>query len=339
MPATLGDVARKAGVSQTTVSRVINGKNNVAEETRQQVLRVIDELGYVPHLQAQRLASGRTRTIVLHYPLSNPRLFSNQIEMNFITGIAQGAAEEEYYFSLATGALSAAGLKKLCRGAQADGLVLMQIALHDWRVEFLREQNFPFVMIGRTANTQGLTFVDFEMEKAIAEACSYLHSLGHRRIGFVTFPEEWRMQEIGVATRALDAVKRAAKRFKIPLRYRESDLSVRRGYWAAKSLLEEEAHLTAFVTVHNTLAVGAITALQEAGRRVPVDCSVMDVAIGDESDLVIPPLTGIEFPSYEIGSQAARMLIRDLKGESREAEHMLIPPKLRVRGTTAPPAT
>ena len=113
MPATVDDVARNAGVSQMTVSRVINGKNNVAEETRQKVLQIIDELGYFPHLQAQGLASGRTRTIVLHYPLSNPRLFSNLIEQNFVTGIAQGAAEKDYYFSLATGALLTGGLSTL----------------------------------------------------------------------------------------------------------------------------------------------------------------------------------------------------------------------------------
>ncbi len=124
-----------------TVSRVVNKEKYVAEETRQQVLRVIDELGYVPHIQAQRLASGKTRSIALHYPLSDPGLFSNPIEMNFIAGTALGAAEEEYYFSLMTGQLTSAGLMKLCRGAQADGLVLMQIAVQDWRVELLREND------------------------------------------------------------------------------------------------------------------------------------------------------------------------------------------------------
>ncbi len=337
MPATLEDVARKAGVSQMTVSRVINGKNNVAEDTRQKVLRVIDELGYVPHLQAQRLASGRTRTIVLHYPLSNPRLFSNLIEMNFITGIAQGAAEEDYYFSLATGALTPPGLMKLCRGAHADGLVLMQIALHDWRVELLREQEYPFVMIGRAENNDGLKFIDFDVEKAIGEAYAHLYGLGHRHISFLTFPQEWRTQEIGVAMRALKGLKSVARRLKVSPLYRESDLTIKRGYWAAKSLLEENARLTAIVTVHNTLAVGAITALQEAGRKVPDDCSVMSIAVGDESDLIIPPLTGVEWPSFEMGFQAAKMLIRDLKGESPELEQVLIAPKLEIRGSTSPP--
>jgi Bacterial regulatory proteins, lacI family len=132
VPTTLEDVARGAGVSMKTVSRVVNNEPNVAQETRRQVLRVIADMGYVPHLQAQRVAPGRTRSNALHYPLAYPALISNDIELNFSTGIALGAAEQDYFFSLMTGELTHAGLLRLCRGAQADGLVLMQVALNDW---------------------------------------------------------------------------------------------------------------------------------------------------------------------------------------------------------------
>ncbi len=319
-----------------TVSRVVNKEKYVAEETRQQVLQVIDELGYVPHVQAQRLASGKTRSIVLHYPLSDPGLFSNPIEMNFITGTALGAAEEEYYFSLMTGQLTSASLMKLCRGAQADGIILMQIAVQDWRVELLRENAYPFVMIGRCANNEGLSFIDLNFENAVMEAYAHLIGLGHQQIGFLTFPQEWRIKGIAVAVYALQGFKCAAKRFKIKPVYRESDLSVKRAYAAAKSLLEENSHLTAFVTVHNTLAVGAITAVQEMNRKVPDDCSIVCVPVGDEGELIIPPLTGIEWSGRETGYQAAKMLIRELKGESPGPQQILVPPKLIVRGSTAP---
>jgi DNA-binding LacI/PurR family transcriptional regulator len=333
---TLQDVAKKAGVSLMTVSRVINGKYNVAEDTRQQVLRVIDELGYVPHIQAQRLASGRTRSIVLHYPLSNPGLFSNPIEMNFITGIALGAAEEEYYFSLMTGSLTSAGLMKICRGAQADGLVLMQIAVQDWRVDLLRENEYPFVMIGRCENNEGLSFIDLDFENAVVEAFAHLVGLGHRQIGVLTFPQEWRIKGIGVASYSLQGIKSAVKRFKLAPLYRESDLSVKRAYAAAKRLLEENPHITAFVTMHNTLAVGAITALQEMNRKVPDDCSIVCVPVGDESELIIPPLTGIEWSGHETGRRAAKMLIRKLNGTSPVPEQILVPPKWKLRQSTAP---
>jgi DNA-binding LacI/PurR family transcriptional regulator len=333
----LQDVAKKAGVSMKTVSRVVNKERYVAEETRQQVLRAIDELDYVPHLQAQRLASGRTRSIVLHYPLSNPNLLSNQIEMSFITGTALGAAEEAYYFTLMTGPLTSASLMRLCRGAQADGLILMQIAMQDWRVEFLRENGYPFVMIGHCSNNQGLSFIDMDFEDAVIEAFSCLVSLGHQQIGFLTYPEEWRMKGIGPAVRALQGFKSATEKFKLPCLYRESDLSVKRAHLAARSLLEENPCLTAFVTMHTALAVGAITALQEINRKVPDDCSIVGVHAGEEAELVIPPLTGNEWSGHEIGRQAAKMLIRELKGESPAPEQILVPPKMKIRRSTAPP--
>ncbi len=336
MSTTLHDVARKAGVSIKTVSRVVNKEKYVAEETRLHVLHTIQELGYVPHLQAQRLASGRTRSVVLHYPLSNPGLVSNLIEMNFITGVALGVAEEEYYFSLMTGPLTPGGLMKLCRSAQADGLVLMQIAVQDWRVDLLRENDFPFVMIGHCGNNDGLSFIDLDFENALIEAYAHLIGLGHRQIGFLTFPQEWRIKGIGPAVRSLQGFKSAVAKFNCAPLYRETDLGVKRAYSAAKSLLEENPHLTAFVTSHNTLAVGAMTALQEMNRKVPDDCSIVGVAVGDEGELIIPPLTGIEWAGHEIGHQAAKMLIRKLNGTSQRPDQVLVPPRLKPGQSTAP---
>ena len=336
MSTTLHDVAKKAGVSIKTVSRVINKEKNVADDTRHHVLRIIDDLGYVPHIQAQRLASGKTRSIVLHYPLSNPNLFSNQIEMNFITGIALGAAEEEYYFTLMTGPLTSAGLMRLCRGAQADGIVLMQIAVQDWRVELLRQYDYPFVMIGRCENNDGLSFIDLDFENAVMEAFAHLIGLGHQQIGFLTFPQEWRTKRIGVAVYAFQGFRNAIKRFNCASLYRESELGVKGAYAAAKSLLEENPCITAFVTVHNTQAVGVMTALQKMNRKVPEDCSIVGVAVGDEAELIIPPLTGIEWSGHEIGQQAAKMLIRELNGTNSAPEQILVPPKWKLRHSTAP---
>jgi DNA-binding LacI/PurR family transcriptional regulator len=100
--------------------------------------------------------------------------------------------------------------------------------------------------------------------------------------------------------------------------------------------LEENSHITAFVTMHNTLAVGAITAMQEMNRKVPDDCSIVGVPVGDESELIIPHLTGIEWSGHDAGHQAAKMLIRELNVESPGPEQILVPPKLIVRRSTAP---
>jgi DNA-binding LacI/PurR family transcriptional regulator len=336
MPKTLQDVARQAGVSMKTVSRVVNNEPHVAEQTRHQVLRVIAETGYVPHLQAQRLASGRTRSIALHYPLTDPGLISNEIEMSFITGTAFGAAEEEYFFSLMTGELTHASLLRLCRGAQADGLILMQIALEDWRVELLRENSYPFVMIGRTANNDGLMYIDLDFEAAIVQAYAHLIKRGHRHIACLTFSEDWRLRGLGPAMRSLRGIHMAADRFGIAPLYRECALEVERAQCATLQLMTSDPRLTAFVAMHNTIAVGAIRALRDLQLQVPEDCSIIGVAIGNEADLVIPPLTAIAFSAHDVGRQAARMLINELNGAERIARQVLVPPSLHVRRSTAP---
>ena len=128
MAVTLNDVAIAAGVSAKTVSRAINAEKDISEETRSRILDIAERMEYVPHAQARRLASGRTRSIALHYPLANPQLFSERLEMSFVSGIAMGAALEDYYFTLFTGELSPGELRRICKGSIADGLILMQVA-------------------------------------------------------------------------------------------------------------------------------------------------------------------------------------------------------------------
>jgi len=335
VPRTLEDVAREAGVSMKTVSRVVNNERSVATDTRSHVLRVIAEMGYVPHLPAQRLASGRTRSIALHFPLSDPGLISNEVELDFITGIAFGAAEKDYFFSLMTGELTHAGLLKLCRGAQSDGLVLMQIALNDWRVDLLRENDYPFVMIGRTADTDGLSYIDLDFESAIHDAYAHLIRLGHRHIAFITFSEDWRLRGLGPAMRSLRGFHKTVEKFQVAPIYRECGLEVGQAYCITKQLVSAHPQLTALVAVHNTVSVGAIRALHDLERRVPTDCSIVGVAIGKGAELVIPPLTTIGWSPHEVGRQAARMLIHDLDTGGGAPTQVLVRPSLQLRGTTS----
>jgi DNA-binding LacI/PurR family transcriptional regulator len=338
MSLTLEDVAKQAGVSMKTVSRVVNNEKDVSEETRQRVLKVIEDVGYVPHVQAQRLASGRTLSVALHYPLTNPGLISNQVELNFITGVAMGVAQENYFFNLMTGQLTPADLLKLCRGAHADGLILMQIAMQDWRVKLLQENNYPFVIIGRCGDNQGVSFIDLDFENAMLAVFAHLVNLGHQHIGFLAFPESWRQQGLGPAVRALEGFECAVNTFNLAPLYRESGQTVESAYAATNDLLRENPRLTAFVVMHNTMAVGALSALQDIGRKVPDDCSLIGIAFGNEGELIIPPLTAINWSGHDIGQQAAQMLIRQLQMEGSVPEQILVPPKLDIRRSTAPVA-
>jgi DNA-binding LacI/PurR family transcriptional regulator len=142
---------------------------------------------------------------------------------------------------------------KLCRGAQTDGLILMQIAMHDWRLKGL-----------------------------------------------------------GSALHILQGFKAAIKKLKLASPYGGCQQTVERAYWATRSLLKEDPRITAIMTIHNAQVVGAIIALQETHREVPDDSSIMGIVIGNESELIIPPPTSIEYSSHEIGQQVAEMLIQKM---------------------------
>ena len=199
---TLSDVAKVAGVSAKTVSRAINGDREISAATREHILRIANEMEYVPHVQARRLASGKTRSIALHYPLANPQLFSERLEMSFVPGIAMGAAQEDYYFTLFTGRAVPDELRRICKGSIADGLILMQVALDDWRVQTAAGARLPVRMIGRCRDNTGLSFIDFDFETALVDAFDFLVALGHSRIALLTYPESWRDGGLGPAIRA-----------------------------------------------------------------------------------------------------------------------------------------
>jgi len=332
---TLNDVAKKAGVSPKTVSRVVNGEKDVSEETRLQTLQVIEEMNYVPHLQAQRLASGKTRSIALHYPLLNPRLFLERLEMNFITGIGMGAAQENYYFTLFTGEMGPEKLKKLCRGSIADGLILMQVGMNDWRVDVLKKLHFPFMLIGRCQNNDGLSFVDFDFENAVIDSYRYLVELGHKEIAFLTYPETWQHENLGPAVRADRGFQQAIRQFNLKPIYSKCNLAVESGYSCARQLIDQNPDLTAFIVVHNTIAVGTINAVKSLGWQVPDNYSVLGVGLGMESDLIVPPLTAISWRGDQIGLQAAKILINKLSNKDAAPQQILMPHQVDVRGSTS----
>jgi DNA-binding LacI/PurR family transcriptional regulator len=193
---TIGDVAKAAGVSIPTVSRILNGKEYVADETRQRVHEAIRTLGYAPHTQARRLRGGASMTLALHHPIESPHDLSNAIETSYFTGTAEAASEKEYFINFLVSQLTPEALLNMYRSNQIDGIILLQVRMDDWRVNLLRENNYPFVMIGRCADPQGLNFIDLYFEMAMLQAVEHLVEFGHRNIGFLTYPQSWRSIEL-----------------------------------------------------------------------------------------------------------------------------------------------
>jgi DNA-binding LacI/PurR family transcriptional regulator len=330
---TIADIARAAGVSVSTVSRILNDKPDVAKKTRQRVLEVIEQTGFTPHAQAQRLRAGSARTIAMIFPLVEYPFTKNisQLELNFMIGASAAAGEEHYFFNLINAPMNEESLLRMFRGNQVDGLVLMEICMHDWRVDLLREHDLPFVMIGRCADNDGLSYIDLDIEAAVIAAVDHLVGMGHHQIGFMSYSAATYEEGLGPAVRGMSGYRIAAEKHGLPILYREVGFGVHDAIDATESLFDQEPELSAVVTVLDTTAVGCMRALHDRGLVVPDDFSVVGVTSENLAQMMVPPLTSIDFSASEMGYKAVKMLTANLRDDSTEAEQILISPRLIER--------
>jgi DNA-binding LacI/PurR family transcriptional regulator len=334
---TIADVAKAAGVSVSTVSRILNGKQDVAQQTRERVQQVIEQLGYSPHAQAQRLRAGKTRNIALLFPaLYHDNHPYSPLDLDFIIGASAAAGNQDFFFNLTTTDVTKRNLLNMYRSAQVDGLVLMQIHMQDWRVELLRQHGYPFVMIGHTADNTGISFIDLDFEATVLMAFEHLVNLGHRYIGFLALPTAARQQGFGPAVRAWLGYEQALHKHNLAPLYRECGYGGENIFDAMLALLDEQPGLTAVVSGHGIPALNIMRALGERGRSVPDDCSVISIVTNRIAEMTAPPMTNIDFPSYTMGYQAIEMLIRMLEQDSAQPDQILIPPRLVLRQSTGP---
>jgi LacI family transcriptional regulator len=330
--ATIRDVARSANVSVATVSRILNNKPDVSEETSQKVLAVIDELGYARSMQWQQITSGKTRVITLHYPYK--LAVSNQVSLDFIKGATTACEEHNYSLHLVTQSLDENSLLDFYRTNQCDGMALMEIRMDDWRVNLLRQQNLPFVMIGRCENNHGVDFVDFDFESAVAIAVNYLVDLGHRNIGFISVVPNRERNHYGPNIRALEGYEKVCSQYNIAKLDCEADIGFENVKVVTLNLLKKHPEITAIVSVFDTAVAGIYSAIKSLGLSIPDGISVVGLADEQGVDLASPSLTALHFPSLSMGYDAAKIMISKLERKSNARKQILVGPVLVIRSST-----
>lgn len=330
--ATIRDVARAANVSVATVSRILNNKPDVSGETRRKVLDVIDELGYARSLQWKQITSGKTRVVTLHYPYK--LAISNQVSLHFITGVTTACEERGYSVHLVTQSLDENSLLDFYRTNQSDGLILMEIRLDDWRVNLLRQQNLPFVMIGRCENNDRVNYVDYDFQSAVTVAMDHLIELGHQNIAFISVVTDPEQNHYGPSVRALEGYEKACAQHNLPSLYCEAENGFESIKLATLNLMRRHPEVTAIVTIFDTAIAGIYSAINSLGLSIPENISF--VGLGDEqgTELTSPSLTVLHFPAYSMGYDAARILINELEKNTRTTKQILVEPKLVIRSST-----
>ncbi len=310
----MADVARRAGVSPSTVSYALSGRKPVSAQARHRVMRAVEELGYRRNAAARALASRRTRTLALVVPPLGEGLVATQLE--FVAAVAEEASRHEYDVLLASSRDAEAGIARLVQGGVVDGLIVMEIRLDDPRVALLQRFQVPFVLIGRPADTTGLRYVDADTGSMLRRAVDYLYGLGHRRIAFVNLPAPLLAAGYAPAVRGLDGYLAACESAGLTPVALACDVTTDSTAECVADLLAREPAVTAIVSTNDDAVAGLVAALHAAGRRVPEDMSVLGI-IGPTRarQLTRPALTVVALPTAEMATAAAQRLIAVLEGD------------------------
>ena len=334
---TIIDIAKASGVSVSTVSRILNDKPDVAEETRERVLNVIKDYRFAPQAPWQQLKSGKSHFITLHYP-QNP----NRIHMinSFVIGAATACEQNNYSLNFVVSPLDETSLLTFYRSGQTDGMILMEIMMHDWRVELLRQNNYPFVILGRCENNSGFSYIDLDVEAGVKLAMEHLIGLGHRQIGFITVePYQFHGKEhangLGYTAWAVRGYKQACEQYGLPVICEQIQITKESIENGVLRLLAESPRITAIVAVQESVVTGIIKAVQKKELVIPDEFSIVGSADAGMAELTTPPLTTVSYHAETAGFQAAKMLIEQLEGHPDGEKQILVPFELIVRGSTS----
>ncbi len=328
--ATIKDVAKRAGVSPSTVSYALSGKRPISAKVKQRVGSAIEALNFTPNALAHNLRRGSSGVVGLVFPLRET--LAEEMSVGFIATAAE-ALRSSHTLSLFTGTRTPDELLEVLRQNRADGLILMEITRQDPRVELLRHSDVPFSLIGRPENADGLSLVDFDFETAAYEAIRHLVALGHGTIGYIDFPKD-RNQGLGYALHSQRGYERARQDFAVSLLYQESGPSMQDGYDATESLLKRATDLSAIVALVGITQFGVLRALADLGRRVPQDCSVICSGAATTAHWSSPRLSCVPVPFGDLGRIGAELLLERLAGEP--PRQVLLPARVLAAESTAP---
>lgn len=334
---TLNEIARKAGVSASVVSRVLNGDPNVRtrEETRQRVLQIAKDLNYSANYAGRALRLARSKALALIVPDVSTPLFAD-----LLAGASDAAAEHDYTVLVGRSDRFTEGsdtIRRLVGEGRVDGFVLQRADdLSDQALENLVANDARIVLVtSKTPRRRGSVVLDDVAGARMAT--EHLLSLGHTRIGLIggiEMSDIGRRREQGYRLALHDAGLRCRDAWIRRLGYSPETAAA-----AMRSLLATSPAPTAVFVANVNGAIGALTALRELGVEVPGEVSI--IAYHDEwvAAHTWPPLTTIKMPYYEVGVQAVQSLVGQLAGSpARDIVVRDSPPLLVLRHSTAPPS-
>ncbi|EFL28633.1 putative transcriptional regulator [Streptomyces himastatinicus ATCC 53653] len=336
-PVNIGEIARLAGVSRSTVSYALSGKRPISDRTRQRIQQVIEDRGFQPNASARALAHGRTRTLGLVFPTVSRRY--TDMQLDFINSVVDAAAAHDHDILLSrSDGEGDDSFRRLVGERRVDGALLMEIRAPDSRVEPLVRSGFPFVSMGRTENTDTatLSWVDLDFAELTAACVRHLGRLGHRHLALVGRPRELYDAGYVPALRGRTGFLRATSELGLTGEVHHCGDDAASGQAVVARLLGRDPRTTAVVTLNEAALVGLYRGLALAGRSVPGDFSVTGVAAARWAEAVTPMMTGADVPSDLMGRLAVELLLERLDAPAAAPRQHLLTPSLTPRASTGP---
>lgn len=310
---TINEIAKRANVSRTTVSRVINGTGYVRDELKKRVLQVIEETGYIPSENAKSLRTKKTNIIGVILPK-----ISTETSSRLMNGIDQVLAPKGYQILLTITNQEPAkeiDFLHLLKGRNVDGIILSATHIDEALREEIKKLKIPFVMVGQAMEgTAGVVLDDFQ---ATYDLVKLFIERGHKEIGFIGVTEEDRA--VGYL-RKLGYLK-ALKDNGLEIKHhwmQEGNFDADSGFQATENMAEEGELPSAIIAVTDRLAIGAMQYAKGQGLSIPSQLAIAGMGASEISTYIEPQLTTVDFSQVDAGVEAASILLEQLSGQKTD---------------------
>lgn len=330
---TIKDVAKATGVSPSTVSRVIADNPRISLDTKKKVRKAMKELGYHPNVNARNLVAKSTKTIGVVMPSSADKSLQNPFFPEVLRGIGTVTHDMQYSMMLSSGGTEEemfAEVERMVYGSYVDGIILLYSRMNDRITNFLREKDFPFVIVGKPYDyVSEITHVDNDNYKAGKEITNYLIDQGHEHIAFIGGSRDLIVtmdRENGYKAALNEADLPVCEAYRIHSEFLQSG-----GREAIEKLLQLEHPPTGIVVSDDLMSLGVLSALEELGYDVPTDISLVSFNNVYLSELTSPALTTVDIQIYQLGVQSAKALIEKTQSDFVPEKRIIIPHEIVYR--------
>lgn len=331
MKVTISEVAKKAGVSKATVSRVLNQSKPVSDEIREKVMKVVNETGFNPNSIARSLVIKKTYLIGIVIPeIANP--YFSQL----VRGIEDEANARGYNIVICNADNEFEKENKslqVLKSKQVDGIIFLTSHLLEEHNLFFKGNSIPTVIIGTNSKEFNIPFVDIDNFTAAYDVVRYLISLGHSSIGLIRGPLTYQ----NVSFFRLEGYKKALQDHGLSFEehfVKSGDYKFEGGYTAMEEFLKQDSKPTAIFAMNDEMAVGAMSCAIDRGVSIPKDMSIIGFDDISLASMVRPMLTTVHQPVYEMGVESIKSLINIIQYPNKKVENAIFAHKIIQRQST-----